>query len=123
MNRRDAIKRTAMIMGYAVSASAVMGVLNGCKAEPNKVGWQPAFFDKDQIKLVAEMAEQILPATDTPGAKEVLVHQFMDSMLKSCYKPAAQQRFLEGLKGFSDECQTTYKKPFEKLQCQKRNEA
>ncbi|MEM9823030.1 MAG: gluconate 2-dehydrogenase subunit 3 family protein [Bacteroidota bacterium] len=114
MTRRDAIKRTALIMGYAVSATATMGVLNGCSADPAEKGWQPAFFDKEQIQLVAEMAEQILPATDTPGAKEVLVHRFMDQMLNDCYIPELQQRFTEGLKGFSEECVKTYKRPFRK---------
>jgi len=112
MTRRDAIKKTALVMGYAVSATAMTGVLNGCKADPKEVGWQPAFFDNDQIQLVAEMAEQILPATDTPGAKDVLAHRFMDQMLNSCYRPADQQRFLAGLKTFAEECVSTFQKPF-----------
>lgn len=112
MNRRDAIKRTALMMGYAVSASAVMGVLNGCKAEPTEAVWKPVFFDDDQVALVAEIAETILPATDTPGAKDVLVHQFMDQILLDHYRPAAQKRFKDGLKTFKEECITTFKKSF-----------
>ena len=34
IDRREAIKRTAMLMGAAVSASAITGVLNGCKPAP-----------------------------------------------------------------------------------------
>lgn len=109
MNRREAIKRTSLIMGYAVSASAIAGLMSGCKAEPD-TSWKPAFFDKDQIQLIAEVAERILPATDTPGAKDVLVHQFMDQILKQNYDIAAQKRVLAGVKAIEDASQKAYQK-------------
>lgn len=113
MKRRDAIKRTAMIMGYAISASAIAGVMNGCKADPSLgTSWKPAFFDADQINVIAEIAERILPATDTPGAKDVLVHQFMDKILKENFDADAQQRVFSGLKAIETASQSTYKKSF-----------
>ncbi|MFT4567955.1 MAG: hypothetical protein ACI9FN_002923, partial [Saprospiraceae bacterium] len=32
MKRREAIKRTMLVSGYALSATAVVGVMNGCQA-------------------------------------------------------------------------------------------
>lgn len=113
MKRRDAIKRTAMIMGYAISASAIAGVMNGCKADPTLgTSWKPTFFDADQINVIAEVAERILPATDTPGAKDVLVHQFMDKILKESFDTDAQQRVFTGLKAIEAASQKTYTKSF-----------
>ena len=113
MTRRDAIKRTTLIMGYAISASAIAGVMNGCKADPvTATTWIPSFFDQNQIQLVAEIAERILPATDTPGAKDVLVHHFMDQILKENFDTDAQQRVLNGLKSVDAASKKTYKKSF-----------
>jgi len=100
-------------MGYAISASAIAGVMNGCKADPTVgASWKPTFFDGDQINVIAEIAERILPATDTPGAKDVLVHQFMDKILKENFDADAQQRVMTGLKDIETASQATYKKSF-----------
>ena len=44
------------------------------------------------------MAETILPATDTPGAKEAKVGEFMTVIVKDCYEEKDQKTFLEGMK-------------------------
>ena len=81
MDRREALKRTAWIMGGVVSAPAIMGVLKGCVAKPT-IDWKPVFLSEDQGILVSEVAEIIIPKTDTPGAKETGVPGFIDLMLK-----------------------------------------
>jgi hypothetical protein len=50
-----------------------------------------------QRKLVAEVAEHIIPKTDTAGAKEAGVPAFIEMMLNDCYKTPEQQSFLAGL--------------------------
>jgi gluconate 2-dehydrogenase gamma chain len=50
---------------------------------------------EDAILLAA--CERIIPATDTPGAAEVQVDRFIDTMLADWYAPAEQKRFLAGL--------------------------
>ena len=50
-----------------------------------------------QQKIVAEVAEMIIPKTNTVGAKDVGVPAFVEMMLKDCYLPPDHQRFLEGL--------------------------
>lgn len=101
MNRREALRRTAMIMGGAISAPAMLGVLKGCKAEPT-INWQPEFFTREQGALITEVAEIIIPATDTPGAKEVGVPGFIDKMLKDVYSKQEQENFLAAMKAFDD---------------------
>lgn len=88
-------------MGGAISAPAIMGVLNGCTAKPN-LDWKPAFLTEDQALLVAQVAEIIIPKTDTPGAKEVGVPGFIDVLLKDCYSKEEQDRFIAGLIAFDE---------------------
>lgn len=107
MNRREAIQRTALALGYAVSGPALLGVLKGCKAAPD-LNYTPVFFTKDQALLVAELAEIIMPKTTTPGAKDVGVPAFIDTMLKEVYPQADQERFIKALSDFDTEAQTAY---------------
>ncbi len=102
MNRREALERTGLILGYAVSAPVLMGILKGCKASP-ELTYKPDFFSNDQAGIMSEVAEIIIPKTDTPGAKDVGVPGFIDKMLKECYKKEDQDRFMTGLASFDEE--------------------
>jgi gluconate 2-dehydrogenase gamma chain len=101
INRREALRRAALLMGAALSAPAISGVLNGCSAKPT-INWKPEFLSGDQGILISEVAEIIIPKTDTPGAKEVGVPGFIDKMLKDVYSKEDQDRFLNGLKEFDE---------------------
>lgn len=113
MDRREALKRTAALTGYALSASTIAAVLNGCKASGDAASaWTPVFFTEDQGALVAEMAECILPRTDTPGAKDVGVHEFIDILLKKYTDEKGQTSFMEGLTAFEADVQAAHQKKF-----------
>ncbi|PGH38351.1 MAG: Twin-arginine translocation pathway signal, partial [Candidatus Nephrothrix sp. EaCA] len=58
---------------------------------------QTASFTDDDVNLLAEIADTILPATQTPGAKEAGVGTFMTVMVNDCYKEKDQKIFHEGL--------------------------
>jgi gluconate 2-dehydrogenase gamma chain len=111
MNRREAIQRTAMVLGYAISAPALAGVLNGCKATP-ELTYKPLFFTEDQALTLSELAEIIIPKTATPGAKEAGVPAFIDSMVKEVYKKEDQDKFLKGLTEFEEDAQKSYGSSF-----------
>ena len=96
MNRRDAIKQTALLTGYALSASTITAVLQGCKADPSD-DWMPAFMTKDESVLLAELTDLILPATETPGAKDVFVHRFIDRLANETFSEVRKQHFRDGL--------------------------
>jgi gluconate 2-dehydrogenase gamma chain len=107
MNRREAIQKAALALGYAISAPTLMGVLNGCKASP-ELTYKPVFFNDDQAQIVSEIAEIILPKTSTPGAKDVGVPGFIDSMLKEVYSKDEQDKFLKGVTEFDEDARKTY---------------
>ncbi len=100
-----------MVLGYAVATPTLVGVLNGCKATP-ELAFKPVFLSEDQARLVAEVAEIIIPKTDTPGAKDVGVPGFIDLMLKDCYKKEDQDRYLAGLTEFDNAAKTAYGEAF-----------
>ncbi|HEX6223354.1 MAG TPA: gluconate 2-dehydrogenase subunit 3 family protein [Chryseolinea sp.] len=114
MDRREALKRTAWIMGGAVSAPAIMGLLKGCAAKPT-IDWKPVFLSSEQGALITQLSEIIIPKTDTPGAKDVGVPGFIDQILNECYKKEDQDKFLAGLKEFDDEAKKEYGNPFTEL--------
>lgn len=101
MDRREALRRTAILMGGVVSAPAIMGVLKGC-ASKTGIDWKPEFLAEDQASIVTEVAEIIIPRTDTPGAKDVGVPSFIDQMLKEVYSKEDQEFFLNGMKAFNE---------------------
>jgi hypothetical protein len=58
--------------------------------------WTPKVLTPAQDELVATLAELIIPATDTPGARAARVNRFVDRVLQEA-QPADRARFLEGL--------------------------
>ena len=43
--------------------------------------YEPLFFSADQFRMVDQLSEMIIPANDTPGAKEAGVAEFIDFMV------------------------------------------
>ena len=107
MDRREAIKRTSLILGYAVSGPVVAAMLKGCKAKA-ELNYKPVFFSEDQVRLVGEIVEIIIPRTDTPGAKDVGVPGFIDSMIHEVYTKQDQESFIKGLTEFDSEAKSQY---------------
>ncbi len=99
MNRREVIKRTALLMGGAVSAPAMLGILKGCSAKPG-VDWTPEFLTTDQAFVISEMAEIIIPKTDTPGAKDAGVPAFIEQMVFKAYSDENREKFMTALQEF-----------------------
>jgi hypothetical protein len=107
MNRREALQKAGLALGYAISASSIFGVLNGCKARP-ELDYKPDFFTEDQALTISELAEIILPKTTTPGAHDAGVPGFIDSMVKEVYSKEQQEKFLKDLTAFDEEANKTY---------------
>ncbi|HEV8510177.1 MAG TPA: gluconate 2-dehydrogenase subunit 3 family protein [Gemmatimonadales bacterium] len=55
-------------------------------------------------RTVAAAAEQIIPATETPGAGDAGVSGFIDKMLADWYTPAERARFVAGLPELDTRC-------------------
>lgn len=85
------------MLGGAFSAPTLMA-MNHWENASNPTGSGAAFSLSDtHRKIVAEIAEMIIPRTDTVGAKDVGVPAFIEMMLKDCYAQPEHLSFTEGL--------------------------
>ena len=105
MKRREALNRVAILMGGAISAPTIMALMEGCT--PKSAAATPFKLTADYQKLVAEIAEIIIPATDTPGAKAAGVGPFIELMLKDCYSDAQGAHFIKGLDSVEEKAKAT----------------
>jgi glucoside 3-dehydrogenase (cytochrome c) hitch-hiker subunit len=80
-------------------------------ANPN---WKPLFFSDEQNRTVAALCDVMIPATDTPGAKQAMVNRYADLVL-SAESPQAQGAFVTALQHIDDESVRGYGKPFRAL--------
>ncbi len=68
MDRREALKNTAVILGYTLTIPALTSILESCN-NSSSADWSPVVFNEQQAKLMAELASAILPKTTLPGAR------------------------------------------------------
>lgn len=97
MERRKAIKITSGMIGLAIATGGSAAFLGGCKADKAVEGWKPKSMDMDQYNLLGEIVETIIPKTSTPGAKDALVHRYIDNALAGFFTPEQKNMFFEGL--------------------------
>lgn len=97
MNRRDAISHVAILVGGAFSAPTLLAMER--LETPSLFPKTPSVFQLNdkQRQIVAEVAEMILPKTDTAGAKEAGVPAFIELMLRDCYLKPEHLSFSEGI--------------------------
>src|SRR2546423_14756954 len=95
IDRLEALRRAALLLGGAISAPTLAAVLAGCEAPPTgEAGWTPRAMTGAQGAMVATIAEHIIPETDTPGARGAVVHRFIATMLAEYYAPVERPAFL-----------------------------
>jgi hypothetical protein len=99
LTRREAIRRVSALLGGAtlIGQSAW---LYGCTTPQRS----PAdLFSAQDIALLDEIADTILPETKTPGAKAAGVGPFIATMVTDTYDPREQRLFLDGIAALEDE--------------------
>jgi hypothetical protein len=119
MNRRDALSRVALLLGGTVIGAEFF--LSGCASADKKLG-QSVDFTPDDIAYLDEVAETIIPQTDTPGAKAAKVGTFMTVMVKDCYDEKNQKVFLEGMNKLNEASKKKFSNGFMKITPEQRKE-
>jgi len=73
----------------------------------------PSMYELDKNEaLIEALAETIIPATETPGASQAKVHEFIILMIKDCTYRNTQSNFIAGLGDLKSYCRSQYGKPF-----------
>jgi Gluconate 2-dehydrogenase subunit 3 len=116
MNRRAAIQRFSLIFGGTLlgADSLLAKNIDWESIEADGPEKSIGLFSKAQIRLLNEVAETIIPTTDTPGAKAAKVGQFIALYVSDCLEPGDQQAFIEGLKKLDAACKAQTGKSFPK---------
>ena len=115
MERRELLKLIATASGTALFAGNVFAY----KDIPT-VPLSDTLFNEKDVALLNEMAEVIIPQTDTPGAKAANVGATMAVLVTDCYTPLLQRAFLDGIKKISSLSQRRFNKQFIQLTKQER---
>jgi len=106
MQRRDVIKKTALLIGGIVIAPEL--IAKALTDPYPTLSRQPA----DRLTLLAEMADTILPDTDTPGAKAAKVHEYIAVVVEDCFPPDQRPTFWTGLESAEKQCIAIHGKSF-----------
>ncbi|CAM3529944.1 gluconate 2-dehydrogenase subunit 3 family protein [Pontibacter korlensis] len=117
MNRRSVVKGLLLFTGGAM-------LLPSCMMEEAKasISLQHLSVSEEQEKLLAEVVDTIIPATDTPGAKEMGLHLFALKMLDDCYEAEEQQSFMKGMDAFEELTKKQTGNSFVDLSSKQKNE-
>jgi gluconate 2-dehydrogenase gamma chain len=93
MTRREILRQSALQAG---AVWALLAQTHSHSDAPSPSGGLK-FFNEEQAKEIEAMAAQIIPADDTPGAREAGVIRFIDLNLVE-YETDKQSDYIAGLK-------------------------
>ena len=91
MDRRELLKMIASATGVAMIGMPAF-VLGQAPVAQAAAG-----FTAEEVALLDEIAEAIIPRTDTPGAKDAEAGAFMARFVSNCYSPEDRAAFRAGL--------------------------
>ncbi len=109
MERRDLLKMIAAATGLAFVGGEAWAA--GVKT----TSASKALFGAGDIMLLDEIAETILPRTETPGAKDAACGAQMAVMVQDCYDAKQQALFVAGLAALQASCKQQYQRDFLQL--------
>jgi len=107
LNRRDAFRGLALTAG-ALAAGWAVPVVAAPAPGQTPLTWTPRALTPDQARTLAAAAEVIMPATDTPGAIEAGVPQFVDRAIADWCEPAEAERLKAGLTSLDADAKTSH---------------
>jgi hypothetical protein len=119
MNRREALSAAGLLVGGTVLGTG--SILQRCN--PAKKETIFGILDKNQLSIVEDLAEAILPKTAaSPGAKDVEIGKYINSIVSDCSDEATQSTVVNGIKKLDELSQSKYEKNFGKLTSKDKNE-
>ncbi|CAM4240988.1 gluconate 2-dehydrogenase subunit 3 family protein [Cytophagaceae bacterium 50C-KIRBA] len=108
MNRRSALKNLSLVLGTTA--------LPNWAYQWNKQSL-PAFQGPNS-ELLGAIVNAIIPETDSPGAKTIGAHLYIERMVKDCMSQEDQQAFQNGLQKLASWANKNYQKAFPLLSSQ-----
>ncbi len=109
MQRRVALKN----MAAAIGLMSLPAWTNGWSKAA--VAASPSALSPSQDALLAEIVETIIPTTDTKGAKELGIHQFVQKMVADCFEKKVQESLVKGVDTLEETAKKNHGKSFAAL--------
>lgn len=107
--RRTALKKIGLLAAGTASLPTLGTLLQACKSTPNQevIVTESNFlvFDNEQMDMVTNLSDIIIPATGSPGAKEAKCAESIDVILGECFEQKEVDLYLQGLKDFKNKFQ------------------
>ncbi|MCG9972692.1 gluconate 2-dehydrogenase subunit 3 family protein [Christiangramia crocea] len=109
MNRRQVLKNLGLGAGILVVGPSTLSLLQSCKNEP-EYDWQPVFLSASHGFALKKILDIIIPASDTPGASDLNIAQFIDSYMEEVADLDRRDRFKQSAAAFSRAFENEYEK-------------
>jgi len=103
MKRREAVKKMALVMGGVLSAPTLSVLLESCTTDKKRTDSKE--FSEEEKEIIKRISDIIIPETDTPGAVQAEVPEFIEMMVRETYPEKMQEEFQDGLAAFDRFCQ------------------
>lgn len=97
----------SLLLGGALSTQLTAGLMGQVLNEGASVTVTDA-----QTALLAELADVIIPDTDTPGAKAAGAHEFIIRVIRDCHPIEEQETFYAGLAKIDEASEAAHGKVF-----------
>jgi hypothetical protein len=111
MDRRELLKAMALTFGGSVALPESAFAKLAEAPDPAEL----KFFTAPQRELVAQLAETIIPKTDTPGAIEAGVPAWLELLAQDCLPEADRKILRDGLGTLESRSASHFKRPFAQL--------
>jgi rubrerythrin len=111
MERREILKMMALAFGASVSLPESAFAKLGEPLDVSKL----KFFTAEQRTLVGAISETIIPKTDTPGALDAGVPQWLELIVQDCLEENAQKVITDGLVEVEKRSTEKYSKGYREL--------
>lgn len=85
------------MLGGTLSAPTLLAFDRWSQTNPESRENGASILNEEQREIMARVAELIIPKTDTPGAVDAGVPDFIEIILRDCYAKPVQDVFLTGL--------------------------
>ncbi|PKD20929.1 hypothetical protein APR41_12905 [Salegentibacter salinarum] len=100
MNRRQALRNIGLGAGAIIVGPSTLSLLQSCKNDPS-YNWEPTFLSASNGFALKQVLEVIIPTTDTPGAEDLNIAEFIDSYMEEVAPEDRQEKFKQSADAFS----------------------
>lgn len=113
MKRREAIR-------YLFITGSTVWLLPGCVSKSENTG---QLLNASELELLTDIAETIIPSTNSPGTKELGIQYFISKIVSDCRPPDYQKKFIAGLNTFEDHIKKSTGEKWSALNNERRQKA